>query len=452
MPSRWLLDTATALAGHQVHATDFGELDERILTHVGSFASGIRRGTAGSLGERDLVAFEHDVVEGVDPVDHDLAQLVGQGIAAQVKRASSDFTEFDGNLGALVGADRFALPGVGDRALSPSRLEAWASCGFRYFLQYVLELSDRDDPERTEELSALDRGSLIHATLEQFITEAIDQGAPDPDEPWTVEARARLHEIADDLCVEYEAIGRTGRRVNWRVQRDDLHDLLDAFVAADNEFRSSHLATPRHVELDLGVRSGQVVSVDLPNGMSITLRGMVDRVDVTADGRALVNDYKSGRGTKYDDLAADPFIGGTTLQLGMYAEGAMQATDCTEASAHYWLIERGTDQRIGYTWDDAKRARFHEVLTAITSGIGSGVFAASPGEWDSWRLTNKNCGYCDFDSVCVRDRGDHADSKADAPELAVRVALDPICRGGAVVTAQTTSALSDQHARRADQR
>ena len=55
----------------------------------------------------------------------------------------------------------------------------------------------------------------------------------------------------------------------------------------------------------------------------------------------------------------------------------------------------------------------------------AGVFAASPGEWDSWRLTNSNCSYCDFDSVCVRDRGDQATAKSEAPELAVRVSLTP---------------------------
>jgi hypothetical protein len=83
------------------------------------------------------------------------------------------------------------------------------------------------------------------------------------------------------------------------------------------------------------------------------------------------------------------------------------------------------DQRVGYTWTTELRARFYELVTAITSGIGAGVFAAQPGEWDTWQQTNDNCGHCYFDSVCVRDRGDHENAKADAPELAVRVALSP---------------------------
>lgn len=425
LPSRWLLDTATALHGERVYATDFDSLDDRVVRHVRSFASAVDDGALSCVAERDLAAVKADTAGGVDPVEHELAALVGKGLAVQVQRSGSQFTEFDGNLAAQVGAERFALPGVAERAMSPSRLETWASCGFRYFLNYVLDVSDRDDPERNEELSALDRGSLIHQALERFVSEAIASGPPRPSEPWSTEAVDRLHEIADDLCDEYVAIGRTGRRANWRVQRDDLHDLLEAFVQADNAFRAAHGATPAYVELDLGVKSGDVVPIELPNGDSITLRGMIDRVDTTTDGRVLINDYKSGKGKKYDDLPSDPFLAGTTLQLGMYAEGALQATGATSASAHYWLVERPGQQHHGYDWTDGKRSRFHEVLTAITTGIASGVFAAAPGDWDTFRLTNDNCAYCDFDSVCARDRGDHADAKAAAPELAVRVALSP---------------------------
>ena len=158
LPSRWLLDTASALAGRVVHATDFDELE--LVDTVGSFASGITAAAhAGSLDERDLVAVGNDAAAGAAILDHELAVLIGNGWNMQTARASSDFTEFDGNLSARVGTEVFPLPGIGDRALSPSRLETWASCGFRYFLNYVLEVSDRDDPERTDEISALDRGS-----------------------------------------------------------------------------------------------------------------------------------------------------------------------------------------------------------------------------------------------------------------------------------------------------
>ena len=426
LPSRWLLDTASQLAETKVHATDFDELGAEVVTHVGSFASGIRgAGPAASIEVRDLAALGSAVGHTQMAVEHELAALVGNGWGVQLARASSDFTEYDGNLGAQVDAEVFSLPRIDDQAFSPSQLQSWATCGFKYFLKYVLEIADRDDPERTDELSALDRGSLIHIALEEFIRGELDS-PPRPNEQWSEAARARLHKIVDDECAKYEQAGRISRYVNWRVQQDDLHDLLDNFLAADNEFRRKHSATPHRVELDFGANTGRIVPFTLPNGDSITLRGKVDRVDLTADGRVLVSDYKSGNGDKYKQLEDDPFMAGTTLQLGMYAEAVIQETGRPDAAAHYWCVEKGRgDQRVGYTWTTELRARFYDLLAAITSGIGAGVFAAQPGEWDTWQQTNDNCGHCYFDSVCVRDRRDHENAKAEAPALAVRVALSP---------------------------
>lgn len=419
LPSRWLLDTASALAGHTVHATDFAEVGGDVVQTISSFAAGIaQQGVATSVDERDLVA-----ISGHEPVRHPLATLTGAGIHMQVDRASHRFTAFDGN---LAGVDT----SIGDRAVSPSRLESWAACGFRYFLKYVLDVADRDDPERTDDISALDRGALIHVTLERFIAEAIDRGAPAPQTRWNIDDRARLHEIAAEVADEYEATGRTGRSIHWRVQRDDLRDLLDLFLDVDDQFRRSHQAVPVEVELDLGVRSGDPVEFALPNGRRIAMRGVVDRVDTTLDGRVVVSDYKSGKGAKFKTLDEDPFTSGTTLQLGMYSEGALRHTARDVAKADYWLVESGRDERRGYTWTAELRTRFFDVLTAISDGIESGVFVAAPGDWNTFRQTNEACTYCDYDSVCVRSRGEQADAKASAPEVQVRLLLEPPPSGG----------------------
>ena len=416
LPSRWLLDSASKRSGEVVHATDFASLGADVVETIASFSAGIGgSGAATSLEERDLVALGQ---EHRDPTSHPLAALVGRGFELQASRASARFTEFDGNLESVDTS-------LGDRPVSPSRLETWAACGLRYFMRYVLDVTDRDDPERTDELSALDRGSLIHVVLERFIQTAIEDGAPDPCEPWSDDAKARLHTIADAVAHEYEASGKTGRPINWRVQRDDLFDVLDRFVAADDDFRRSHLATPHSVELDLGVSSGDPVQIELANGRRLAMRGLIDRVDTTTDGRVIVSDYKSGKGKKFDKMAADPFVGGTTLQLGMYSEGAVRETGSHSASAAYWMVEAEGQNRRGYAWNAELRDRFHELLDAITSGIEGGVFAAAPGEWNTFRQTNDACTYCDYDPVCVRSRGEQAELKSAAPEVQIRLTLSP---------------------------
>ena len=420
LPSRWLLDSVSALAGRTVHATEFDEIADElgndVFQIVASFATGISKSEVStSIEERDVVDFAAGPCA---PIDHPLASLVGRGLEMQFARRSGEFTEFDGNLASVDTAS-------GDRPVSPSRLETWSSCGLRYFFRYVLDVTDRDDPERTDELSALDRGSLVHLVLERFIAQAIANGVPDPSTPWSKADRERLHAIATELADDYEASGRTGRPINWRVQRDDLRDVLDRFLLSDDDFRRSHLATPAGVEIDLGVRAGEPVDFDLGNGRRVAMRGLIDRIDTTADGRVIVSDYKTGKGTKFDGIDADPFLGGRTLQLGMYSEGAMRHTERTSAAADYWLVEASSQKRLGYAWNATLRERFLELLAAITEGIDGGVFAASPGEWNTFRQTNEECTYCDYDAVCVRERGEQADAKAAAPELQVRLVLEP---------------------------
>ena len=65
------------------------------------------------------------------------------------------------------------------------------------------------------------------------------------------------------------------------------------------------------------------------------MRGYVDRIDITPDGRrAWVIDYKTGRA--YDGMKDDdPLEGGTRLQLPAYMAAAADAETITPL---YWFI------------------------------------------------------------------------------------------------------------------
>ena len=434
LPSRWLLYTASSLAGRLIHSTDFADVgkDDGVIV-VPSYATGIRQLEPSTSTDRDLQIVGNtaladsrhgdsrrdDIEPGNHQISHPLARRVRSGLQMQFDRNSVSLTEFDGNLAGQ------EIPGTDQRPLSPSRLEAWATCGFRYFLAHVLELSDRDDPESVEEISAMDRGSLIHHVLEVFISEAMDVESdsemPKPGEEWTELHRRRLHEIAAEAFVDYEARGRTGRPVHWQVKQKDLLAVLDLFLVDDNDFRRNNRATPVRVELPFGLQDSEPLPIHLPNGRTLRFRGLADRIDTTEDGRVIVSDYKSGGTKKYKDLHVDPVQAGQTLQLGLYAEAARRETGIEDASAAYWMLDADAkNTRKGYEWTEDRRDRFVDVLTTITGGIADGMFAAEPGEWDTFRQTNKTCTYCQFDSVCPRSRGEQQAAKSDAPELNIR--------------------------------
>lgn len=424
-PSRWLLDSASALAGHTVHSTDFADLRTPGLDVVASFADGVLHAPSPvTLVDRDLADISRLVAAGVDPRSHPGGVLVARGLDAQDARRSAQFTEWDGNLAGM------PIERAGDRPWSPTRLERWAVCGLRYAFVHVLGLADRDDPERLVDLDPLDRGSALHRVLELFVADAIGPDAPPPDRPWSEADAHRLLEIATEVFDDYERRGRTGRPLHWDLTSAQLMETLLAFLDQDDTHRATTRSHPIEVEFRFGRDPVPPVVLDLPSGRTVAFSGSADRIDAGVDdpGRLVVSDYKSGKGDRYRALEQDPVLAGTTLQLGIYAEAAHQLLGATSVRSQYWIVhpDPRARQLIGYEWTDERRERFGEVLAAIVDGIDGGVFPAVPGDWDTYRNTHANCSYCEFDRVCPRDRGEQFAAKSTSVELRVRAPLAPV--------------------------
>jgi ATP-dependent helicase/nuclease subunit B len=422
-PSRWLLDSAAALAGRdRVFSSDVGDL--ALVEQTASFAHGLSTAPAhASEVERDVAVLLAHQQAGGDPADHPVvAGDLARAVACQRARASDAFTEWDGNLAG----QPVPSPARGV-VLSPSRLETWAACPLKYYFSQVLRLRDRDDPERIVEMAPTDRGTLVHEILERFVGEAIDRpgGPPEPSEAWTDADRARVREIAAEAFARWEGEGRTGRALAWRRTQADILSDLDAFLTADDTHRAARDLRPAQVEMTFGMEGEPPLSLELADGRTLTFRGSADRVDVSPTGPAAVLDYKTGS-DKYTKLDEDPFQQGTTLQLGVYAEAARERLDVDDVEASYWMASRKASfaQR-GYRWDDERRRRFLEVVGTIVDGIEGGVFPGRSGEFEFFWHSYEACRYCDFDRICPRERDDHQRAKAGAPELSLLERLQP---------------------------
>ena len=410
LPSRWLLDTATALRGERVYSSELDGLVHPAVDHVESFAAGIASRQAASEVDHDLAT----LVAGADPLVYPPTHTVRRAIVAQRARRSPALTEWDGNLAGHDVASPVRLD-----AMSPTRLETWAACGYRYFLQYVLGLDELEVPERIVELQPLDRGSAFHHVLEAFLREAIAAGPPAPGEAWRPEQRGRLHQLADAEFDAIERAGKTGRPLLWERRRLELHERLERFLDDDQAERRLRATTPALVEWQFGDDAGAgPVAVELEGGRTARFRGRVDRIDEAADGCCVVYDYKTGKGERYAEWGkaadADPLAGGTMLQHGVYAEAARQLLGMEPSASGYWLVERPKNgsRVVGVPWGPEQRQRLAEVTGAIVDGIEGGAFPVVPGDWDTFRTTHENCAYCAYDRLCPVDRGEQADTKA----------------------------------------
>jgi ATP-dependent helicase/nuclease subunit B len=434
MPSRFLLDTVEALVGTRLYADDLEHLTADWFTVVPSFASGIARVDFPATDQeyRLRALLEHwsagGRVHAHELVDHDDA--LASGLACTLARASTAVTRFDGNLSQLA----IPSPTADDVIVSPTRLESWARSPHDYLMQQVLRVEIPELPEETYELSHLDRGSVVHAALDEFLREVLARpgGAPMPGAAWSPADRARLREIAEVLCAQYEADGLTGRRVFWHRDKQRLLADLDRFLTRDDEERADHGLTTIATELRFGFRvdSGPAVEVGLSDGRTLRFRGAADRVDRAADGMLWVFDYKTGKPSGIDPV--DPTSAGTRLQLPVYARAARAAFDAPDSpsrsgtqpgvGAAYWFVStRGEFKWAELELTDAVEARVDVVLRAIVDGIERGVFPCRldpPSSWhSSWRT------FSDPDGRGTRDRYREWERKREAPEVAAYVAL-----------------------------
>ncbi len=418
-PSRWFLEQASALEGHQLYTGDLPSMRNRPwLTATESSEHALSGSADSALADR------HDYVMrrllqwrngGRRMSTHPLVLdgLPARAITASRSRNLRRFTEFDGNLSETIDAADFQL-GPSQSPVSATSLEAWATCPFRYFLGHMLRLSALETPEETTTISALERGTLLHDILEGFIRETAGSGKlPAPREEWGSESRTRLARITREQFQAAEQRGVTGRPLLWELAKQDILDDLETFLEEDANLRALHGTARILVEADFGSGNETPVVEDPESGL--LFRGRIDRIDLTADGTsALVFDYKTGSAGPYEGLDKDVIDRGKRLQLGVYSMAARKFfSEAAEVRAAYWFTRTAARPRFApstfFNIDDTEASeRFRQGVTSIIQGIGSGVFPANPGVWISHpeRPGPENCRYCDFDSLCPARRGD----------------------------------------------
>jgi len=310
----------------------------------------------------------------------------------------------DGYLNEFTGKASPALYDPSHRLLSATGLEDYASCPRRYLFGRVIRLREEERPESVGEITPRDRGTLTHAILERFIDEQIEAASvPLPGEPWSDAQEQRLQQITEEEVERAATRGLTGGRVNTTVLLRELGIHMRRFIQSDNGLRAKHGSTPYAVEMGFGF-DDEPSEVQLSDGRSIRLRGVVDRVDTTASDGVIVIDYKGGSGRKFTGLDNNPLDGGRRLQLALYTHVVADKLNSTgDPIAIYWLTEKDSLRPVPL--EESVEESLDVTISAALDGMSTGVFPGVPGEPVGWpRLTFENCRYCDFDAICPTDR------------------------------------------------
>jgi RecB family exonuclease len=311
----------------------------------------------------------------------------------------------DGVVGHLEG---FWAP-LAARGFSPTSLEAFSECRFKFFAHKALDLEALDSPEETFEFTPIETGQLYHAFLERFykaltgLPSAASQGA-------AKEGRALPTTLADarrtfDACLaetvrEFEATRTMMFPLLWEAERTRMRQVLEAFVAHDLSRRDGFVPTFFEEKV------AGPLPLPLGRHANVNFMGYVDRLDVHPDGPFRVIDYKSNRSSRYkQSIEFGAIQTGKYLQAPIYfllAGKLLRERGYTpdldgSASGYEFLREYAQPGEDPELWLDGsfwhRGDEFADALAARLDGIEQGEFTIQEGSW---------CNWCDFANVCRR--------------------------------------------------
>ncbi len=168
-----------------------------------------------------------DPADAIDDAEHDLAILgrvaglpgespgaarylltanpnLARALRARYQRWGRSWTSADG-LTSRSEAVRaiMARHTLGVRSYSPTALQNYAACPYRFFLQTIQGLAPREVPEAIDELDPLHRGSLIHDVQFELFANLRDENLL-PVRPGNLEqARLRLDAVIAEVAARY---------------------------------------------------------------------------------------------------------------------------------------------------------------------------------------------------------------------------------------------------------
>lgn len=353
--------------------------------------------------------------DAIDEAEHDLALLanlvrqttekgtarylldanphLARALRARARRWIKKWTPNDGLVdpGPLAKA-ALARHGFDQRSYSPTALQHYAACPYRFLLQAVHRLSPREVPESVEELDPLQRGSLVHEVLYELLVALREEGRLPLKQADFEPARDLLDRIVDRVADHWRdevapAIERVWEDGIASIRADVREWLVRAIADGTWEpwkFELSFGLPPRPAQDPASRPEPAIVAGGL------RLRGSIDLVEKNA-GSLRATDYKTGKVRAKKDAVVG---GGETLQPVLYALALEQMFPGAkiEGGRLYYCTSAGDYEEVVIPLDEFARTSASEVVGIVGEAIATGFLPAAPDEGA--------CTYCDYQVVC----------------------------------------------------
>jgi ATP-dependent helicase/nuclease subunit B len=321
---------------------------------------------------------------------------LARSLRARSRKWLRRWTSFDG----LVDPDQAASEALlshrlGTRSFSPTALQNYAACPYRFFLQAVHKLQPREEPAALEVIDPLTRGSLFHKVQYEVLTllraaemlpitsKNIDRAIAEVDGVLDRVAAG----YADELWPAIPKVWEDG--IN--AIRADLHEWLRRHADADDGW------VPYKFELSFGLAGRGREDEDpasvpdpVPVIGELKLRGSIDLVERHITGKVRATDHKTGKARAKDGVVIG---GGQHLQPVLYALACEKLLgNPVESGRLYYCTADGNYEERVVMLDDFARGYAGIMVDTVGRALEEGFLPAAP--------AHDACVWCDYLAVC----------------------------------------------------
>ncbi len=224
------------------------------------------------------------------------------GEAAALRLLFEGDESYQGRLEALERAAGQRPAVIGDKALarklfgedmflSPTQIETFHSCPFKYFCRYGLGAKER----RPAEVDVMQYGTLMHYLFEHMFREGRAELAALPEDELLEQVKALILQYADESMGGFSLL--SGRE---KYRLDRMGRSACKLIRHVGEELAQSQFVPKYFELGLGDdREFPPLRIEDGEGGVVTVGGTIDRADVVTlpDGKEYVRviDYKTGK-------------------------------------------------------------------------------------------------------------------------------------------------------------
>lgn len=311
-----------------------------------------------------------------------------------------------------------------NRQYSISQLETYALCPYRYFAERILKLDVVEEP--TEEIEALEYGSMLHSILFTFYTalkkdNILLSGCSQTE---FNKAEKLLFKIGEEKVNEINfnsPLSFFEREKIFGIKGDRKNSILYKFLVNERENKDGYV--PEFLEAGFGKvkeEQNQKIVIDELTAGEIRVRGKIDRVDINSIEKTYkVYDYKSGKSR----LDKQDILSGLQLQLPLYLYAAKEIIKAElnenyePAGAIIYSLKYKNDDfgrkelNLGKKLSDEEiTKKYEEIVKICLDAVNKYVQGIRRGDFRLSQINKreeKACRFCGFKSICrIQDVGE----------------------------------------------